>query len=123
MAAGAQPPGWPKGLPPPGTDAFSDRVVSWLLDLAPPEFRAHEVFRKHPQVLAWAVQHYVNAALDASRVAYASARADLAGAVAPEAVMETLRALEFEGVRLASTQRQVALVSDALAGAAWRPRL
>ena len=98
-------------------------MVSWLLDLAPPEFRGHEVFRRHPQILAWAVQHYVDAALVASRAAYASARADLAAAVAPEAVDETLRALEFEGVRLAAAQRQVGLVIQALQGATWRPRL
>lgn len=123
MADAARPPGWPKGLPPPGTEAFGERVVAWLLDLAPPEFRGHEVFRRHPQVLAWAVQHYVVAALEASRAAYSSARADLTQAVTPEIVAETLRALEFEGVRLATVQRQVALVSDALAGASWRPRL
>lgn len=98
-------------------------MVGWLLDLAPPEFRGHEVFRRHPAVLAWAVQHYTDASLAASRAAYASARADLAGSVSPEVVAETLRALEFEGVRLASAQRQVRLVGEALAGAAWRPRL
>jgi hypothetical protein len=97
--------------------------VGWLLDLAPPEFRSHEVFRRHPLVLAWAVQHYVDAALEASRAAYASARADLAAAMPPEVVTETLRALEFEGVRLAAVQRQVAMVGEALAGATWRPRL
>lgn len=123
MTPAVQPPGWPQGLPPPGTEAFADRVVGWLLDLAPPEFRAHEVFRRHPQVLAWAVQHYVAAALDASRAAYASARSDLADAVTPEAVTATLRALEFEGVRLAAAQRQVGLVADAIAGTSWRPRL
>ena len=100
-----------------------DRVAAWLLDLAPPEFRSHEVFRRHPLVLAWVVQHYVDAALDASRAAYASARAELASAVAPEVVSETLRALEFEGVRLATVQRQVAMVREALAGGTWRPRL
>ena len=36
MTPAVQPPGWPQGLPPPGTEAFADRVVGWLLDLAPP---------------------------------------------------------------------------------------
>lgn len=123
MAAAVQPPGWPKGLAPPGTDEFDDRVVGWLLDLAPPEFRGHEVFRRHPLVLAWAVQHYVDAALQASRAAYASARAELSSSIAPEVVTDTLRALEFEGVRLATAHRQVAMVREALAGTTWRPRL
>lgn len=123
MAPAVRPPGWPSGLPPPGTEAFTDRVVGWLLDLAPPEFRSHEVFRRYPPVLAWAVQHYVAAALEASRAAYASARSDLGEMVPPEAVSATLRALEFEGVRLAAAQRQVGLVAQALAGTAWRPRL
>ena len=98
-------------------------MVGWLLDQAPAEFRSHSVFRSHPRILTWAVAHYADGALQASRAAYASARAELAAHESPESVAATLRALEFEGVRLRSLQRHLELIGQALAGASWRTRL
>jgi hypothetical protein len=121
--ADVAPPGWPAALPPPYVPEFADRVVGWLLDLAPSEFRGHEVFRRHPLVLAWAVSAYVTGALQASREAYAAARRELAPAVGPGTVDEVLRALEFEGLRLRRLQREVELVAEALQGRRWQARL
>ena len=53
-----------------GGAGFRERAVLWLLDQAPPEFRNHLVFRRHPAALAFAVSCYVDRALEASRRAY-----------------------------------------------------
>ncbi len=95
----------------------------WLLDNAPPEFRLHPVFRHHPSALAFAVEHYAAGALQSSREAYASCRRELSGDLDPTAVDEVLRALEFEGVRLARLVREIRLVSEALGGRRWVERL
>lgn len=94
-----------------------------MLDQAPPEFRSHAVFRDHPSALAFAVGHYVSAALTASRAAYADCRRTLAGSLSPPEVDAVLRALEFEGVRLVRLEREVGLVAEALAGRRWVERL
>lgn len=117
------PPGWPDGVPPPDAPDFVERAVLWLLDNAPPEFRSHAVFRRHPMALVFAVGHYTDGALTASREAYASARRTLSESLDAAAVAEVLRALEFEGVRLVRLQREVDLVGDALAGRRWVQRL
>ena len=117
------PPGWPDGVPPPDAPDFVDRAVLWLFDNAPPEFRSHAVFRRHPEALVFAVGHYTDGALGASREAYASTRRQLSASLDPTAVGEVLGALEFEGVRLVRLQREVALVAEAFAGRRWSQRL
>lgn len=119
----ATPPGWPEEVPPPAAPEFRERAVLWLLDQAPPEFRSHLVFRRHPAALAFAVSCYVDGALEASRRAYSGARRTLAGELDPAGVDEVLRALEFEGVRLRILQRELELVTEALAGRRWAKKL
>ncbi len=46
------PPGWPRAVPDPESPEFADRVVGWLLDLCPPDYRGHHVLRRHPVILA-----------------------------------------------------------------------
>ena len=36
------PPGWPRAVPDPESPAFPDKVVGWLLDLCPPDYRGHD---------------------------------------------------------------------------------
>ncbi|TXH45003.1 MAG: hypothetical protein E6Q90_02335 [Actinobacteria bacterium] len=122
-SAPATPPGWPAQVPPPEAPQFSERAVLWLLDAAPPEFRAHDVFRHQPLVLAWTVGQYLEGALQASRRAYAGTRREFADQLPPEGVDAALRALEFEGVRLRRLAREVELVYEALQGRRWRHRL
>jgi hypothetical protein len=117
------PPGWPRTVPDPESPEFAARVVSWLLDLCPPDYRAHDVFRRHPVVLARVATRHAEASLEAARASYAGARRDLAGRVPPEAVEEALIALEHEGAHLAARVREVGLVEEALQGRRWRPRL
>ena len=94
-----------------------------MLDLGPAEFRGHEVLRRHPQVLAWAVQHYLESALTASREIYSHTRARYREELPATTVAEVLRAFEFEGVRLRRALREVGLVADALGGGEWSERL
>jgi hypothetical protein len=117
------PPGWPRAVPDPESPAFPDKVVGWMLDLCPPDYRGHEVFRRHPVILARLAALHAEASLQAARSAYAGARRDLAGRVPPEAVEETLVALSKEGSRLAAQVREVALIEEALQGRRWRPKL
>lgn len=106
------PAGWPRDLPPPGTDEFDARVVSWLLDRGPGELRASQL-RTLPRALAAYVQHHVEGSLNGARAAYSRARTELLGLTADE-LERTLRAVEAEGARLLQVQREVALVADEL---------
>ena len=117
------PPGWPRGVRPPGVPGWEESAVPWLLDLCPADYRAHEVLRRHPEVLARFAAHHVEAALDGARGAYAGARRELRDRVDPEVLDAALRALEAEGARLARASREVALVEEALQGTRWRRRL
>ncbi len=117
------PPGWPRAVPDPDAPEFAQRVVGWLLDLCPPDYRSHEVLRRHPVILARLAHVHAEATLQAARTAYAGARRDLAGRVPPEAVAATLDLLAREGARLAATVREADLVEQSLQGRRWRPSL
>ena len=90
---------------------------------SPPEFRAEPLYRRQPVVLAWRVLAIIEAQLDAARASYSRARADLRDTVTPEVVAETLQALEREGAGLLARRREVDLVSRALRGEEFVPRL
>lgn len=110
-------------MPAPGTPGWERRAVAYLLDLAPGEFRGEAVYTRQPVVLAWRVQSLVEAQLQAARRSYARARSELADAVTPEVVAETLAALEREGAHLLALRREIDLVGRALRGEAFVPRL
>jgi hypothetical protein len=97
--------------------------VAWLLDLCPPDYRAHEVLRRHPVVLARFAAGHVAAGVAAARDGLATTRADLAGLVPPEAIDAAIAAYEREGARLAAAARAVDVVAAALRGERWVPRL
>jgi hypothetical protein len=116
------PPGWPADVRPPGTEDFPESATAWLLDLMPPEYRQHEVLRRHPAVLASMARYYSAACVEGARRAYRSARAELATTVPPHAVDEVLSVLRTEGFRLAAAARAVGLVEQALRGEVFTPR-
>ena len=97
--------------------------MAWLFDLVPPDYRAHEVLRRYPVVLARFAAGHVGAGVQAARDGLRTVRADLADAVPPEVVDAAIGAYEREGRRLVRAGRQVALVSAALRGERWVPRL
>ena len=117
------PPGWPPAVPPPGTEGFERAAGAWLLDLCPPDYRAHAVLVRHPVVLAVLAGHHVGAQAAAQQRAVATLRTDLADAVDPGVVERTLVALDHEQARLLAAARAVALLEDALRGRRYVPRL
>jgi hypothetical protein len=117
------PPGWPREVPPPGAAGWQRRATGWLFDLCPADLRAHEVLARQPVVLAYLAQRHVAAALQATTDAVATLRADLRELVPPEALAESLDALQREQARLEGAARAVALVSEAIRGVRFRPRL
>ena len=117
------PPGWPPGVLPPQAPDWERSAVAWLFDLCPPDYRAHEVLRRHPVVLARFAAGHVTAAVAAAREGLRTLRADLKGVVPPDVVEAAIGAYDREGRRLVQTGRQVALVEAALRGERHVPRL
>ena len=117
------PPGWPASVHPAETPEFERTAVGWLLDLCPPDYRAYDVLRRHPVVLARFAADHVGAAVSAARSGLAGLRADLAGVVPPEAIEAAVSAYEREIVRLTRTARSIVLVDQALRGGRFRARL
>lgn len=118
------PPGWPRTVPPPGEAGFVDRAVQWLLDVCPPEYREHGVLLRHPPVLAWLATRHARAQQAGQVAALAQARAELTAlGLDSRTVEESLEVLHSEGTRLRATVRGCELLSGALQGARWVPRL
>lgn len=117
------PPGWPAKVRPPGAPEWERTAAAWLFDLCPPDYRAHEVLRRHPLVLAHVATRHVEAGIDAARRGLATVRQDLREAVAPETMAAAITAYEREGARLVVTARAVALVAEALRGRRYVARL
>lgn len=109
----ARPSGWPDDLPIPNTDEFDGRVVGWLLDRGPSHLRGSGLER-HPLALAFVVDAHCRASVDALRECYARVRSGLATGLTPEALEETLRALEWAGARSAQEARHTSLVREAI---------
>jgi hypothetical protein len=117
------PPGWPDQVLPPQAPDWERSAVGWLLDLCPAEYRAHDVLRKHPVVLARFAAGHVGAAVEAARHGIRTARAELKELVGNDVVDAAIAAYEREGRRLVQVGRQVALVDAALRGERHVPRL
>jgi hypothetical protein len=117
------PPGWPTQVRPPGSPEWERSAVAWLFDLCPPDYRAYEVLRRHPAVLARFAAHHVQAGMDAARQGLATARDELRDVVSTETIGAAVAAYEREGARLLVTGRAVGLVEEALRGTRFHRRL
>ncbi|MCU1673119.1 MAG: uncharacterized protein JWN77_1232 [Frankiales bacterium] len=117
------PPGWPAEVLPPQAPEWERSAVGWLFDLCPPDYRAHEVLRRHPVVLARFAAQHVAANVQAARDGLRTVREELRGVVPPEVVEAAIAAYDREGRRLVQAGRQVELVREALSGKRWVPRL
>lgn len=117
------PPGWPAEVPPKGAPGWESAATEWLLDQCPADHRGQPVWRRHPVALAWVATHHVNAQVEAMRTCYRTARVELGEYLTPDAVAEALSALEAEGLRLRAVHRATELVSEALRGIDYVPRL
>jgi hypothetical protein len=117
------PPGWPEQVRPPDAPDWERSATAWLLDLCPPDYRAHEVLLRHPVVLARFAHHHVQAGIEAARRGLSTVRDELSNVADPETVAAAVSAYEREGARLVRTQRAVGLVEEALRGGRFRARL
>jgi hypothetical protein len=117
------PPGWPAEVRPPDTPDWERSATAWLFDLCPPDYRAHEVLRRHPVVLARFAAHHVTAGIQAARLGLSTVRDELRDVADPETVAAAVAAYEREGARLVRTSRAVGLVEEALRGRRFRARL
>jgi hypothetical protein len=123
VTEGVAPAGWPAQVRPPGAPDWERTAVGWLFDMCPPEYRAYDVLRRYPVLLARFAAMHVGAAVDAARAGLATVRAELRGVVPPDAVEAAVAAYEREGARLVATGRAVALVDAALRGRRFSARL
>ena len=123
LSAPVVPPGWPPEVRPPGTPDWERTASAWLLDLCPPDYRAHEVLRRHPVVLARFATHHVQAGVDAARRGLSTVRDDLRDVADAQTVAAAVAAYEREGARLVVTLRAVGLVEEALRGRRFVARL
>ena len=117
------PPGWPDEVRPPGAPDWERTAVAWLYDLVPPDYRAHEVLRRYPVLLARFARDHVAAGLEAARAGWRTVRVELADHLPPDAMDAAMTAYEREGARLAAAARGVTVVAAALRGERWVPRL
>jgi hypothetical protein len=117
------PPGWPAPVRPPEAPDWERTAVAWLFDQCPPDYRAYDVLRRYPVVLARFAASCLDGAVEAAAAGLRTARAELRDQVPPEAVEAAVAAYEREGNRLKSARRAVDLVERALRGERWVPRL
>jgi len=117
------PPGWPEQVRPPGAPDWERTAVAWLFDLVPHDYRAHEVLRRYPVLLARFAGDHVSAGLEAARAGWRTVRVDLADLLPADAIEAAIAAYEREGTRLAAAARGIDVVAGALRGEKWVPRL
>ncbi len=117
------PQGWPEAVWVPGTPDWEATATRWLLDQVPPEYRRYDVLRRYPVLLARFAGDHTGAALEAARNGWRSLRVDLGEQLPAEALDAAMDAYEREGSRVAAVARSIEVVSAALRGERWVPRL
>ncbi|MBA3367949.1 MAG: hypothetical protein H0T99_04660 [Geodermatophilaceae bacterium] len=117
------PPNWPPAVWAPGTPDWEASATRWLLDQVPPEYRRYDVLRRYPVLLARFAADHTRAALEAARSGWRSLRVDLGDQLPAGALDAAMDAYEREGSRVAAVARSIEVVSAALRGERWVPRL
>jgi hypothetical protein len=123
MAQLVAPPGWPRGVRPPGAPGWEHTAVAWLLDICPPEYRSYPVLRRHDVVLARFAVLHVEASQAAARRGLSEARAELRDVTDQDTVEAAVETWHAEAARLMAERRAVGLVEDALRGKRYVVRL
>jgi len=117
------PPGWPPGVHPPGSEGFERTAVAWLLEVVPADYRLYGVLRRYPLALAAMAVHHADACVAGARGGYRVARSELGDALPAHGLDAVLSAYRAEGRRLVGIARAATLVSRALRGETFSPRL
>jgi hypothetical protein len=94
-----------------------------MFDLCPPDYRAYDVLRRHPVVLARVAHHHLQAGISAARTGLSTARQDLSDVLDVATVEAAVTMYEREGARLMAVARSLALVEQALRGKRYVRRL
>ena len=118
------PPWWPAEVGHPGSPDWERSAVSWMLDQVPGEWRAHDVLRRYPTLLARLAAGETAASLEATREGWRTLRRDAGrgeAKLSPEVVEEAMAAYERQGIRLVELLRQVDAVRNAIDGRSWVP--
>ena len=119
----ALPPGWPAEVLPPAAPEWERSAVAWLFDQCPPDYRAYDVLRRYPLVLARFASTCLDGAVSAAEAGLRTIRAELRDRIPPEAVEAAVAAYEREAHRLRRARVGVDVVERALRGERWVPRL
>lgn len=117
------PPGWPAEVRPVGAPDWQQSAVAWLFDQCPADYRAYEVLRRHPIVLARFAAGHLEASVAAARHGLATARSELRDVADDVLIEAVLAAYDREGRRLAAALRSTRLLEQALTGKTFIPRL
>ena len=117
------PPGWPPAVHPPGSEGFERTAVAWLLDIVPADYRLYGVLRRYPVALAAMAVHHADACVAGARGGYRVARSELGDVLPAHGLDAVLSAYRAEGRRLVGIARAATLVSRALRGETFSPRL
>ncbi|HYO85390.1 MAG TPA: hypothetical protein VES01_02875 [Dermatophilaceae bacterium] len=122
-AHGPVPPGWPASVPPPSVPEWQPAAVAWLLDHCPADYRGYDGWVRYPVALAWIATRHVDGQVEVMREAYRRARVELADHLDPEGLSQVLATIEREGLRLRAAAQGARMISQALEGLTWVPRL
>lgn len=122
-SAGVTPAGWPAEVRPPGAPGWERSAAAWLLDQCPPDYRSHDVLRRHPVVLVRFAAWHLEAAERGARHGVQQVRSELAGLVPPDVVVAALRTLQAEERLIKRRRTELVLVEQALQGARFRAKL
>jgi hypothetical protein len=114
VPARSTPPGWPPQVLPPDEPGWVHSATSWLLDILPPDYRAHSEIVAMPRVLAWMAATHVEHYEAATQRGYRSAAVDLRGFVAPESNKQVLDVYQAEKQRWATVREGIRAVRRAL---------
>ena len=117
------PPGWPAEVRPAGARDWERTATAWLFDQCPADYRAYEVLRRHPIVLARFAAGHLEASVAAARHGLATSRSDLREVADDVLIEAVLAAYDREGRRLAAALRSTRLIEQALSGKTFIPRL
>jgi len=97
--------------------------VAWLLDIVPADYRLYGVLRRYPVALAAMAVHHADACVAGARSGYRVARSELGDVLPAHGLDAVLSAYRAEGRRLVGIARAATLVSRALRGETFSPRL